>query len=91
MDAVDQVSLSLSEPFCEPADDRLAAAGKIRRHAITRFSPVVAPEVEARIVARCSAGERASAVGRDLKMTPREVHTVLRAHKHDAGTSQEAT
>ena len=89
MDAVNQVTIICrSEPVCDPACDRLAAAGKIRRHAATaRFSPVVAPEVEARIVARRIAGERASAIGRDLKMTPREVHTVLRAHEHDVGTS----
>jgi hypothetical protein len=94
MDGMDQVSISRwHDPIGDQACARLLAAGKIRRQraAAAGFAPVVAPEVEARIVARRIAGERASSIGRDLKMTPREVHTVLRAHEHDGGTVPMAT
>jgi len=89
MEPVDQATVTRrDDPISDPGGDRLAAAGKVRRHAAAMGCPVVAPEVEARIVARQVAGERTSVIGRDLKMTPREVHTVLRAHGREHGTTR---
>jgi hypothetical protein len=82
MEPIDQATASVRDDvFGCPAAGKLAAAG-VKRHLSTA---VVAPEVVARIVARRIAGELASDIGQDLKMTPREVHTVLRAHERGTG------
>lgn len=83
MEPIDQaIASGRNEPVGFSVAGRIAATGRVRRHASTA---VVAPEVVARIVARRVAGERASDIGQDLKMTPREVHTVLRAHQREEG------
>jgi hypothetical protein len=82
MEPIDQATAPTREGAFGPAAGGKLAAARLKRHASTT---VVAPEVVARIVARRIAGELASDIGHDLKMTPREVHTVLRAHERGTG------